>query len=232
MPRLADLLEYLAAPGNESVWLLLDIKVDDPAPDMVRRLAATLAAAGARRGPGRSWSWSRRVVLGCWTAAHLRLCHEALPDFAIAWIGITIPLAREYLRVPNVAMNMRQEPLYGLGGRCFVRECQARGRPLYAWTVNEEGWMRWAIGKRLDAVITDDPRKYLEVCETYRKREEAAGDGRAANATEGVLATVRGFLFSLCLPVLISLATRAMGYYRRVGTPAEVREALKDLAKA
>ena len=29
MPRLADLLEYLARPGLEDVWVLLDIKVDE-----------------------------------------------------------------------------------------------------------------------------------------------------------------------------------------------------------
>jgi hypothetical protein len=27
MPRLADLLEYLASPGLEDIWVLLDIKV-------------------------------------------------------------------------------------------------------------------------------------------------------------------------------------------------------------
>jgi hypothetical protein len=27
MPRLSDLLEYLASPGVEDVWVLLDIKV-------------------------------------------------------------------------------------------------------------------------------------------------------------------------------------------------------------
>ena len=27
MPRLADLLEYLAQPGLEDIWVLLDIKV-------------------------------------------------------------------------------------------------------------------------------------------------------------------------------------------------------------
>jgi hypothetical protein len=31
MPRLADLLAYLAEPGMEDIWLLLDIKVC-PAP--------------------------------------------------------------------------------------------------------------------------------------------------------------------------------------------------------
>ena len=29
MPRLRDLLEYLASPGREEIWLLLDIKVFD-----------------------------------------------------------------------------------------------------------------------------------------------------------------------------------------------------------
>jgi hypothetical protein len=27
MPRLADLLEYLAQPGLEDIWVMLDIKV-------------------------------------------------------------------------------------------------------------------------------------------------------------------------------------------------------------
>jgi phosphatidylglycerol phospholipase C len=30
MPRLVDLLEYLAQPGLEEIWVLLDIKVRSP----------------------------------------------------------------------------------------------------------------------------------------------------------------------------------------------------------
>jgi hypothetical protein len=30
MPRLSDLLEYVAEPGLEDIWVLLDIKVGDP----------------------------------------------------------------------------------------------------------------------------------------------------------------------------------------------------------
>lgn len=198
---------------------------------MIPRLAATLAEAA----PAAAGYWERRVVLGCWTAHHLRLCHELLPRFAIAWIGITLPLAREYLAVPNVAMNVRQEPLYGLGGRCFVRECQALARPLYAWTVNEPSWMRWAIDAGLDGVITDDPKRYLDVCRRHRGDKEGEGQKgqqRRREGGEGVLATVRGFVYSLCLPVLIRFATRRLGYYGRVGTPAEAHEVLKDLKRA
>lgn len=240
MPRLSDVLAWLAEEEEEQqqqqqqppgdappTWLLLDIKVDDPADLMITRLAETLASSAAS-----SSYWTSRVVLGCWTARHLRLCHERLPGFAIAWIGASLPLAREFLRVPHVAMNVRQEPLRAEpGGGRFVRECRGKGRPLYAWTVNDAGWMRWAIGRGLDAVITDDPRKYLEVVEEYRKE----GRGRRSGSGGGVVATVReGFYATVVLRVLIGVVWLMMGkkYHKRYGSVAESREVLKGLAKA
>lgn len=229
MPRLADLLAYLAEPAQAHVWLLLDIKVDDAAEVMVAQLAATLAAAAAAAGPnssnGSAHAWTRRVVLGCWTARHLQLCRALLPDYAVAWIGITLPLAREYLAVPNVALNMRQEPLFGRGGAQFMREVRADGRPLYAWTVNGVGWMRWAIGARLDAVITDDPRLFLEVCDKYRKGEGEGGGGGG----QGLVAGMKGYLYSLIIPFLVKLATRRLKYYQRVGGLEETRAVLRKL---
>lgn len=59
MCRLSDLLEFLAEPGNESVWMLLDIKIDDPPPEMIPKIAAVIASAP--RG-----KWEQRIVLGCW----------------------------------------------------------------------------------------------------------------------------------------------------------------------
>lgn len=38
---------------------------------------------------------------------------------------------------------------------------------MFVWTVNEEQWMRWSIKKGVDGVVTDDPKKYLDVCEEY-----------------------------------------------------------------
>lgn len=40
-------------------------------------------------------------------------------------------------------------------------------RSLFLWTVNDEKTMKWSIRKEVDGVITDDPKKYLEVCESY-----------------------------------------------------------------
>jgi hypothetical protein len=40
---------------------------------------------------------------------------------------------------------------------------------VYAWTVNEEKRMLWAIDRQLDGICTDDPKRFLELCEQWKK---------------------------------------------------------------
>jgi hypothetical protein len=61
MPALNDLLEFLTTPGQEDIWLLLDIKPDNDADDIMRLIASTLEEV---KPPS---PWHQRVVLGCWT---------------------------------------------------------------------------------------------------------------------------------------------------------------------
>ena len=85
MPRLKDLLEYLATPGLEDIWVLLDIKVpwpslveplkrnrvdhwtklDNKADDIFRLIGATLEEVKPSR------PWNQRVLLGCWAVCTL-----------------------------------------------------------------------------------------------------------------------------------------------------------------
>jgi hypothetical protein len=64
MPRLKDLLRYVTKPGLEDIWLLLDIKFDIDADDVMRLIASTLAEVKPSR------PWSQRVVLGCWAVSN------------------------------------------------------------------------------------------------------------------------------------------------------------------
>lgn len=43
-------------------------------------------------------------------------------------------------------------------------------RPVFVWTVNDEKWMKWSIRKDVDGVITDDPKKYIEVADGYDEK--------------------------------------------------------------
>ncbi|KUI63237.1 hypothetical protein VP1G_10371 [Cytospora mali] len=215
MPKLLDVLEYLAEPGKESVWVFLDIKIDDAPEDMIPKIAETFAAVP-------NGQWKQRIVLGCWTAKHLRLCHEVLPEFAIANIGFAGPRAWEYIGVPNVAMNMRQETLFGFGGPRFVKHCQDEGRPLYAWTVNQQSWMEWCIETKIDCVVTDDPKRYLEVCVGHREKQVVP-----KNRTQAGLEKLRDLVLCVLYLLAQKILSRAMRETQRLGHPSEVREELR-----
>lgn len=92
MPKLKDLLEYLASPGLESTWVLLDIKVRMPNPrpgafvlirpqldnnanDVMRLIAEIIDQV--RPHPSRPWN--QRVVLGIWAVRELAHCPSFTP---------------------------------------------------------------------------------------------------------------------------------------------------------
>ncbi|TVY78138.1 Phosphatidylglycerol phospholipase C [Lachnellula suecica] len=187
MPRLKDLLEYLAPPDLEDIWLLLDIKVpvpptlkeamfgdkakqaklDDYVNELFKAIAATLADVKPSSRP-----WSERVVVGCWAAKYLPLCPKYLPEYPITHIGFSISYARQFLKIPNLSYNMFLMLLVGPRGNALLRDLKkSRSSSTFLWTVNEESWMKWGIRKDVDGVITDDPKKYLEVCKSYNKSE-------------------------------------------------------------
>lgn len=66
---------------------------------------------------------------------------------------------------------MLQKIMVGPWGDQFLAECKALNRPVFLWTVNEEKWMKWCISKGVDGVITDDPKKYLDVADAYDEKE-------------------------------------------------------------
>ncbi|KAH7026106.1 PLC-like phosphodiesterase, partial [Microdochium trichocladiopsis] len=165
MIRLVDLLEYLTTPGLEHIWIMLDIKRDDDAEDLMRRTAAAIASVPSKHG------WSDRILLCCWTAVYIRLSRKYLPAFPLAnvtWSPFYAGAVAE--AVPDAALSVHRLALYSPFGQLLMRRVRRSGNhPLYSWTINEESWMEWAIRRRLDGIITDDPKLYLEVCKRYRR---------------------------------------------------------------
>ena len=132
----------------------------------MRLIAETIATVA----PNSLKPWNQRIVLGCWAAKFIPLCAKYLPTFAITYIGFSLAYARQFLSVPNVSFNILQQTLLSpYFGPRFLRDAKAKGRPVYDWTVNEVAMMRWSISKGLDGVITDDPKKFLEVCDDWER---------------------------------------------------------------
>ena len=87
--------------------------------------------------------------------------------FPITHIGVSTPYARQFLKFPHVSFNLLKESLAGPFGTNFIRDARALGRPVYDWTVNEDVMMKWSIKQGLDGVITDDPKRFQEVCDDW-----------------------------------------------------------------
>ena len=170
MPRLKELLEYIAKPGLEDKWVLLDIKLDNNADDVMRLIAETIKSVP--ENPSRSWD--NRIVLGIWAVKFIPLCQSYLPGFPISHIGFSTCYARQFLKVPNCSFNMLQKVLLGPIGTTFIRDIRKAGRQLFVWTVNDENLMKWSIQRRVDGVITDDPKKFKDICDNYGDHEPLA----------------------------------------------------------
>ncbi|KXJ91005.1 PLC-like phosphodiesterase [Microdochium bolleyi] len=170
MIRLVDLLAWLNEPGQEHIWLMLDIKRDDNAEDLMRRTAAAIASVPTAKD--QKQGWSDRIMLCCWTATYIRLSRQYLPGFPLANVTWSPFYAGAIAKaVPGVALSVHRLALYSPFGQLLMRRLQRSGsrHPVYSWTINEESWMEWAIRRRLDGIITDDPRLFLEVCERHRR---------------------------------------------------------------
>lgn len=165
MPRLKELLEFVANPELDDKWILLDIKLDNDATDVMRLIATTIASVP----PSPYRPWKDRIVLGIWATKYLSLCEDYLPGFPVSFIGFTTTYARRFFAVPNVSFNMLEQILHGPFGSSFIRKAKELNREVFAWTVNGENHMRWCIRKELDGIITDDPKKCLEVCKDYEE---------------------------------------------------------------
>lgn len=168
MARLQDLLEHLNQPGLEDVWVLLDIKLDNHADNVMSLIASTMA----RVKPSTSKPWKKRVVLGIWAAKYLALAERHLPGFSVMHIGYKVSYARQFESVPNVGFNLMAAMLMAPGGRGFIRDCREKlHRQLLAWTVNDKDKMEWCIRRQVDGVVTDDPSLFQSVC---RRHDEHA----------------------------------------------------------
>nr|XP_036589265.1 glycerophosphoryl diester phosphodiesterase [Colletotrichum truncatum]KAF6801270.1 glycerophosphoryl diester phosphodiesterase [Colletotrichum truncatum] len=179
MPRLVDLLEFLAVEGREDIWVLLDIKTDDPAPELLSRIAEVFATT-----PG-PVSWEKRMVFGCWNQPYIDHVQAILPRFPLALISWSPLYARKFLPQPGISFNMFQKSLVGPLGKSFIRDIRAADRRLYAWTVNEEEWMEWSIRKGVDGVITDEPEVFLEVCRRWKGGDSTGSEPAAFKAGGG-----------------------------------------------
>ncbi|KAH0559594.1 hypothetical protein GP486_003888 [Trichoglossum hirsutum] len=107
------------------------------------------------------------------------------------------------LDVPLVSScSLLQKIMIGPLGHRFLRDAHAADRSVFVWTVNDTGMMRWSIRRGVDGVLTDDPKKFLDVCREFREDVFIEEDRLTVRQYLGIagfniMAIVFSFLFYL-----------------------------------
>lgn len=96
-------------------------------------------------------------------AKYVPLCEDHFAGFSVVNIGFSVSYCGQFLAIENIGFNMLQATLVSPFGRRFITNTKAAERPLLSWTVNDEKNMDWCIRRKLDGVITDDPKAFLEL---------------------------------------------------------------------
>ncbi|RGP59377.1 glycerophosphoryl diester phosphodiesterase [Fusarium longipes] len=226
MPRLKDFLELLTEPGLETIWAVLDIKLNDNPIDLVTAIARALDSV---QGP---LPWDQRIVLGCWNASFLQAARGQLPTYPLAHISASLLYSHHFLKIPNLGFNLNQNTLVGPSGKLILRELQRTDKLLMTWTVNQPRRMEWCIRQNLghlrlpnrnvqgspliDGVITDDPRLYLEVCQKFEDEMDGKlvrSDLSLAQKVKSKAETVAFVLVTQALMIVYHVVRRMQGKF-------------------
>ncbi|KAI9369823.1 PLC-like phosphodiesterase [Aspergillus egyptiacus] len=163
LARLVDLMQYISEPGKEHVWLLLDIKRNDDANLLCASLATTIASVPAASRP-----WNERIILAAWRAEWVAACQKHLPGFPVALTTPFPTYATAMLQVPDLHFSLFNYTFATRRGIQFRRRAREHARKIFSWSDNHEEWMAASIRNEVDGVITDDPKRFLELCTRWQ----------------------------------------------------------------
>lgn len=174
VPRLADVFALVSHSGNATVRFNIETKISPLKPqettgpeDFVRRLVAAVRAAGmAHRTTVQSFDWRTLAVVQKEAPEMATVCLTTMggsaanirTDGASPWTArIQFGDHGSVPRMVKAAGGAAWSPNYADLTREAVREAQALGLKVVAWTVNEPADMRRLIEWGVDGLISDRP---------------------------------------------------------------------------
>ncbi|KAL3481751.1 PLC-like phosphodiesterase [Aspergillus californicus] len=180
MARLSDLLSYLAEPGSEHMWLLLDIKMHDDPNLLCPAIARTIASIPTTGRP-----WNERIILASWKAEWVSACLRHIPGFPMALTAFSPPYATAMLEaLPDLNFSLFNHGFATRRGSRFRKRAREQSGMIFSWTDNADEWMALSIRNQVDGVITDDPKRFMELCSHWEgKGESKAVREKASQST-------------------------------------------------
>jgi len=158
IPTFAETVSLLMKPENHHVKFNIDVKVSNN-PARLFELMHNIVVAQ----PEWETKLAPRIILGLWHPKFVPEAMKHLPYFRRSYIGRDTNLARQYFWDHVDVFSMHFASLTTADGDAFRRECQAAGKKLMVWTVNDPMCMMEAVRWGVDAILTDVTKTWLDL---------------------------------------------------------------------
>lgn len=175
MPTFAQVVDRLVHDARyTNARVIVDIKPIVPL-SVISQVVSTLQQAN----PDLAGFWASRVVLGIWTPRFLQAALVDAAPLKIMHIGVSRRMARWFLRATLGSDRLCSLSLTqitytaGRGGKQLMADARDRGLALWAWTINTDAQMKWAVAAGFDGVITDFPDRFQELTRRVADDKEA-----------------------------------------------------------
>ncbi|CAG8569714.1 9834_t:CDS:2 [Ambispora gerdemannii] len=156
IPRFQDVLKLLMEKENRDVFVLVDIKDDNPI-EIIPALAKIINSYSP-------YDFSSQLYFGLWNITFLPITRELLPNIPISHIGSDLEIARRdwFDKMENYNLEFEFVKKDNTG---FVNDLKKKGRSLFVWTVNDGKDIIDAFQgiRNIDAVLTDHVDKCLRI---------------------------------------------------------------------
>ena len=156
IPTLRETIALLMRPENETVYLNIDVKVDnDPVTlfTLINELVVEYDEYETKLAP--------RLVLDLWHPKYVEPAREILPYLRLAHIGLSPSIARRYFWDACESFSMNFACLVTSDGAQFRDECRRAGKDICVWTVNDRREMIEATKWGAKAILTDRTDDWL-----------------------------------------------------------------------
>ncbi|EJD53662.1 PLC-like phosphodiesterase [Auricularia subglabra TFB-10046 SS5] len=158
IPTFDETVALLMLPENRHAEFNVDVKVWNNGDRLFQLMKTTIEAQ-------ENWETdlAPRILLGLWHPCFIEPAKTHVPYLRRSHIGFSPHIARQYFWDACEGFSMNFSGLSTAEGQRFLRECQAAGKRVMVWTVNEPAAMIEAVHWGVDAILTDVTRKWLDL---------------------------------------------------------------------
>ncbi|KAI7902699.1 PLC-like phosphodiesterase [Cokeromyces recurvatus] len=202
IPRLNDVLDLLLTTTNDKLYMIVDIKYDNPI-EILNVLSNLLNEDYVKEYP----QLTHQLIIGIWSLEFLERAKILFPQFKLCFIGLSISAARTHFIESVDCLSLPFAALANEDGQLFIKEAHTRKKKVFSWTINDPDQMKTCVLWKIDGIIGDNVTTLIENVQRIPKSIVSLDDYQVFINTDHFLISKRRRLYYYILAKIMQFVS-------------------------